>query len=98
MRPPLDTLHCEIPPQWLTEPGCVGFGILFGQPFAMRVATCGLSRPTNLFEESFAKLTRAVTVTVPSGLAPLQTTGVPSGRIPRSEEHTSELQSHLNLV
>jgi len=28
-------------------------------PVAIRVATCGLSRPTNLFEKPFAKLTRA---------------------------------------
>src|SRR5882672_2599610 len=45
-------------------------------------ATCGLSRPTNLLEKSLAKLVRAVTVTVPSGLAPLHTTGVPLGRMP----------------
>src|SRR3979411_2997047 len=56
--------------------------MVFGQPTPIRVAACGLSRPTNLAERSLAKLTRAVTVTVPSGLAPLQTTSVPSGRTP----------------
>src|SRR5467141_2670122 len=82
IRPPLATLHCETPPQWLRDPGWNGFGMLLAQSVTIRVAVCGLSRPTNLFEKSLAKLTLAVTVTVPSGLAPLQATNVPSGRMP----------------
>src|SRR6266481_2364377 len=82
IRPPLATLHCETPPQWFTVPGWNGLGMSFTQSRAMRVAAWGLSRPTNWLERSLAKLTRAVTVTVPSGFAPAQTTGVPSGRMP----------------
>src|SRR5258706_1153932 len=82
IRPPVSTLHCDTPPQWLTVPGCSGFGMLFVQSFTIRAAACGLSRPTNLLETSLAKLVRWVTVTVPSGFAPAQTTGVPSGRMP----------------
>src|SRR5258706_482317 len=87
IRPPLATLHCETPPQWLTDPGWKGFGMLLEQSVTIRVAACGLSRPTNLAERSLAKVTRAVTVTVPSGVAPLQATSVQSRR-PKVAEST----------
>jgi len=50
IRPPLATLHCETPPQWLTDPGWKGFGMLLEQSVTIRVAGLRAVRPTNLSE------------------------------------------------
>src|SRR5260370_14136410 len=46
---------------------------------------------------SLAGVSMPVTAFAPVALG-LGQVGVPAGPLPRSEEHTSELQSHLNLV
>src|SRR2546427_951764 len=63
MRPPLATSQREMAPQWRTVAvPPVRVAIWFTHPGSCtRVATCGLSRPTNAADESLAKLMRGVT-------------------------------------
>ena len=64
MRPPLVTDHFEMPPQCLTVPVVSGGVtvrvriVLVQASTSIRVATCGLSRTTNLGELSLAILMR----------------------------------------
>src|SRR5690242_21466663 len=63
-----------------------------GRPAAMRPAEPDQSVPSR-------DLTSARTPsTTPATTVRLRTTGCPQGQPLRSEEHTSELQSHVNLV